>query len=105
MSDREVRLEHDRVSLLIALRSAGLCPCQTDIEDPGPEHIPTCPNVDLDYVPETRAVPPAITVFVCDVCDQITGVNRTGDPDAPPPVCCGRLSDGLEYVARARGDE
>lgn len=27
------------------------CPCHSDVEDPGPDHLPTCKFADDDYVP------------------------------------------------------
>jgi len=111
MSDRISGEELDRTrrdiaeaeSLMLrgACKAAGLCLCQTEIEDPG-EHIPTCPNVDLDYVPEPAILSASIVVFHCDVCDTITAITRNG---GPPPVCCGRLSDAHRFGAVAKGGD
>lgn len=45
--------EEDRALIAAALRK-GVCPCESEAEDPGPEHLPTCPWSDPEY-PEGTA--------------------------------------------------
>lgn len=33
------------------MTAKSICPCETDVEDPGPSHIATCPFSDPDYCP------------------------------------------------------
>jgi hypothetical protein len=40
--------ERDQEVIRAAL-DAGVCPCQSDAEDPGPDHLPTCPFSDPDH--------------------------------------------------------
>lgn len=40
--------ERDRPTIAAALR-AGVCPCKTEVEDPGPGHLTSCPWSDPEY--------------------------------------------------------
>lgn len=42
------RAVRDRKCIADALK-AGICPCKSEADDPGPDHLPTCPWSDPDY--------------------------------------------------------
>lgn len=41
----------DPARLLRGIRKAGVCPCQTIVDNPGLKHIKACPFSDPDYEP------------------------------------------------------
>ena len=66
------------------------CPCHTDVEDPGPTHLPTCKFADPDYCPPDFRE----TVMAALSC------KRCGQPLAYPgavfcgSACCARWEAG-----------
>lgn len=46
--DHRIRLHGDAIAAWGAVAD-GVCPCETDVEDPGPLHLPTCPWADPGY--------------------------------------------------------
>ncbi len=57
--ETRMELEDTIVLLKRELTKRGVCLCQTALEDPGPRHIPTCPNSDPNYVPPGFLQPPS----------------------------------------------
>lgn len=65
-----------------------ICPCETDVEDPGPTHIESCPFSDPDYDPpggltEIRAVMFAMLLDP-DLDDALDAAIDTSDTEDQP---------------------